>query len=188
MPFSLPHPYVGGPLADALKLDDPQKFLKQLEDRMDSIQANFEELTTAFPANADGVGASPFPTTTLHTTTATTSGPTTTSGTYATLAQMTVTATFSGSPCIIFFTGNFSHSVAGQFIAIKPQLDGVDVTGTVIRAVDAPAVNYSFTLAGIWPVTPSQGSHTIDIKWATGAATATGHTDRRKLLILELRT
>ena len=136
--------------------------------------------TSHFSSNAVSV---------IHTGVATTSSPTTTSGTYATIAQMTVTADFGGNPCIVLFQGTFEHSVDAATITIGPFLEASAFTGIgdEERFIHQNDANFRAQMSFIWTVTPAAGSKTIDVRWKTSESTATAYLTQRQLIILEMR-
>lgn len=170
--------------------NDSQAFMQALA----AIQRDLDALAQTFPIHAglirDGaVGTTQLAAnaaTKLHTTTATTSSPTTTSAVAATLAEMTITADFGGNPILVMFSGDFTHSTAGNWILVELFDAGVSVATTPRGANDASA-NYQHTMTVTHGYTPAAGSRTLDIRWSTAGATATATLTRRNLSILELR-
>lgn len=117
-------------------------------------------------------------------TTATTSGPTTTSGTFVDLPEMTITFTLTViTNVLVWFSGMFSHTTLGQQIAIGVVLDGGGaVLIAAINAKNPPNNgemingNYMFPNVGV-------GTHTIKIQWSTQAATASNVSTVRYMTI-----
>jgi hypothetical protein len=124
----------------------------------------------------------------------TTSGPTTTSGSFVTIPEMTLTANFSGGPVICWFLGNFQSSTTPtSYLDTAILLDGGypdgshDWTLTAIPAgITTSGGTVVFPFARTDVFTPSAGSHTISMTWLTGGGTATTYGQRRSLMILQL--
>ena len=122
---------------------------------------------------------------TIHTTTATTSGPTTTSNAdpfTATIPEMSVTADFSTHMLLIFFSITVINS--GTNINRVAFYDNSTEIGNSRRQVNT-AVNAEIsTMAVYTPV--SSGSRTISAKWNNNGGTTTGQGLQRELFIVEL--
>lgn len=59
MTLLLPEPYVGGPLVDRFATDDPGKLEKQLRERFDQLQSNFDAVALQFPMGAENLSVLP---------------------------------------------------------------------------------------------------------------------------------
>lgn len=187
MAVPLPDPYV------VPSGNDSAALLEGLQ----RVQRDLDALAQAFPIHAglvrDGaVGTTQLAAnaaTKLHTTTASTDGPTqtnTTSATATVLSEMTVTADFGGNPVLIIFTGQFSSDTANTFVAVE-LFDAGTAVATALRAPNPSAANEHFEISLTHGYTPATGSRTLQIRWWTGAGTATSLSTRRNLAILELR-
>lgn len=115
-----------------------------------------------------------------------TNGPTTTSGTYVDLTDMSITMITNDSPVEIIFTGTFSHSTAGPRVNVILDIDGTDKTASGRRTESAVA-DGTFGLSLNWLENLSAGSHTFKIQWLTTAATATAYGIERVLTVKELK-
>ena len=118
----------------------------------------------------------------------TTSAPTIASGTYATLAEMSVTLTTVGGPLLVYFDCVWYGDAANREVTFGVALDGAaevhdrpqfDATGAVFRN---SALVHLFT--GV-----SAASHTITGRWkrSSGAGTITANTTQRALYVVELK-
>lgn len=113
-----------------------------------------------------------------------TSGPTTTSGTPAQLAEMTVTMTTVGGHLIAWFDAVLTNSSATNNTWLQPYLDGV--AGPAASTVLKEGTNFG-TVAGcaVWSGV-SAGSHTVAIYWWIDGGTGTANGVRRQLTVMNL--
>jgi hypothetical protein len=118
-----------------------------------------------------------------------TSDPTTTSGTYATINQMTLTLTglTIGSILEVQFTGQFYHGTPATISDFRLALDTTGIAASV-RSINAPGSNYYFEVVLHRIITVTATSHQIDVQWKTAAATLTAAGTNRTLVVKELRT
>ena len=114
------------------------------------------------------------------------SGPTTTSTSYADLTDMSVTLTTTGGDLLCFFAGSVSESGLANAIIVAFSLDAAAEVGEI--AWNAPGANYIEPIVGLWRFTGvSAASHTVKVRWKVDAGTATAQTTRRYLLVVELK-
>lgn len=107
-----------------------------------------------------------------------TSNPTTTSGSYATIPEMTVTGTFHGNPVLVIFTGSFSISTISTTLQTTGEVslfrDGVQIspgTGFFLMtglntSNSAPTSGAGAPIAIAFVDLPAAGSHTYTAAWA----------------------
>jgi hypothetical protein len=115
-----------------------------------------------------------------------TSGPTTTSGSYVDLTDMSVTLTTTGGDLLVWFSSAVTHTTGGQYIFLGLQLDAGGMVAD--RNIQAPAAGYAAVISTFHRFTGvSAGSHTVKGRWLTQSATATANTTQRGLLVLELK-
>lgn len=119
-----------------------------------------------------------------YVTTATTAGPTTTSGTLVDLAQMSLSFTTAGGYLIIGFSGTFASSSAGATVAADLVINGSPIQRR--EGVSATA-NATFCLSHAFLTSVGAASIGIKIQWLTTAGTATANGVERMLYALELR-
>lgn len=114
----------------------------------------------------------------------TTSGPTTTSASYATLEEMTVTLTTTGGQLECVFEGTFLHSTPAASVFVCFRLDSGSNTAErqfhAVAAAHAQVRTTHHTFTGV-----SAGSHTVIVRWLTSAATATAVGVERSLRVRE---
>lgn len=106
---------------------------------------------------------------------------TTTSFTPSTLDTLTTgSREWSGRPVLVLWSVQVSHSVSGSVIVTTCTLDGTAQGNSWGHNASGSnqAVMTAFAL-----LTPSPGSHTVDIRWYTSAATAT--VNNRSMLVVE---
>lgn len=111
-----------------------------------------------------------------------TSGPTTSSTTYAVIPEMTQTLTFHGNPVLLLFTMSFSQAAGnGAFAIFK---DGVQLS----QDYSIGTANATLLVAISYIDTPTAASHTYDIRWkvAVNTYTFTAVGTARRFQILEL--
>lgn len=124
-----------------------------------------------------------------------TNNPTTTSGTFAVIPQMTITMTTQGSVVLVEFSGTFNVQNNDSF-NIQVFSDGVAVTGTMRHvefhgasgllglapgSIDGLPVSVQALITGL-----SEASHTFDVRWEADAGTARARTTERKIIVMEL--
>lgn len=123
-----------------------------------------------------------------------TSAPTTTSGTFAVIAEMTVTITTQGGDVQVTFNGDFNVQNGDSF-DIAVFTDTVEQTGTRrhveffggsllgLTPANIPGIPLSLTafVTGL-----AAGSHTFDVRWARTAGTARAFTTQRNIQALEV--
>ena len=114
-----------------------------------------------------------------------TSSPSTSSGTLALIPEMTRTLTTSGGPVLVFFSGVFEGSASGQFIQVEMFIDTADYGFGSGWTVSASGHRSAVSL--LFPITPSSGSHTFEVKWASFGGTAIAYSAWRSLSVLELK-
>lgn len=125
--------------------------------------------------------------------TATTSAPTTTSATYVTIPEMTVTLTSHGGSLMCRFLGAFNVQSNDDF-TLAIFLDGVEVT-----ASDQRVSFFGGSILGLTPaqinsgpgscvalVSASAASHTITARWKVAAGTARAILTQRQLIVHEI--
>ena len=119
--------------------------------------------------------------------TATTSDPTTASGTYATLAEMSASLTTQASGQLLcHFDGSFYADAAAREVVVAFALDGAAEVHEVVLdlglSITPLAAMHLFT--GL-----SAAAHTVTVRWKRGSAagTITNYGTRRYLLLLELK-
>lgn len=113
-----------------------------------------------------------------------TSSPTTTSASYADLAQMAITLTTTGGDLRCKFAGAFAHSDATKSAVVALALDGG--TETFAFSIGAPAANKPFMVTTMGRFTGvSAGSHTVKVRWLTDGATLTANGTDRYLEVSE---
>lgn len=111
---------------------------------------------------------------------------TTTSGSYADLAEMSVTLTTTGGDLLVFFLGAFAHSTLGAATVTALKLDAAAEVGAF--SLNANVATYTFLMANIRRFTGvSAASHTVKVRWLTNAATASANGSDRYLLVVELK-
>jgi hypothetical protein len=115
--------------------------------------------------------------------TGSTSGPTTTSASYADLANMSVTLTAVGGDLVCHFSGSFFNTNAFN-ADIGLSLDGA--AEVAVRTVSlaagslASVVAITYVFAGV-----SAASHTVKVRWKTGGGTLTALGTQRDLTVWE---
>lgn len=114
-----------------------------------------------------------------------TSGPTTDSGSYADLEEMSCTIAGTGGDIEAEFSGLFTHSVNGNWVAIGFSLDGGAEEFTQLVHIPSAGLNVPVSLIGRWQT--GVGSHTVKVRWCTQAATATAYATSRVLRVKELK-
>jgi hypothetical protein len=145
--------------------------------------------TSGEPARADHVHNAPGRVVQSFTSTASTSGPTTTSTTFAAaIPEMTTSFTpLSASNNIkVDFSGYFTHGTNNASTRIALFVDGVAVTGAERRLQVGTSAPREVTLALSWDMTLSVAAHTIEIRWSTSSGTLTGNGLNRGLRIEEI--
>lgn len=112
--------------------------------------------------------------------------PTTTSASYADLADMSVTLSTTGGDLMVWFTGTFTHSTPSNSITVAISLDGAAEVGPMNTY--PPIANYQQNVAVVYRFSaPSTASHTIKVRWATSGATATAVSTLRQLFVMEVK-
>lgn len=107
---------------------------------------------------------------------------TTASSTFAAMTGLTTgTRAWSGRPVLVAWSAELFHSVSGGFVSTLCALDGT-VRG-VPAGINAPAASTTANVAAFALLTPSAGSHTLDIRWATNTATASAA--NRTMIVVE---
>ena len=120
-----------------------------------------------------------------------TSGPTTTSGTFSLLPEMTITANTNGGDVLLMFQGAFNLQINDDLI-ISPFVDSVEISTThrirlaivagILSSVEVTMVGSINVLAtGL-----SAGSHTFDIRWLASGGTARAYLTQRVFNIVEV--
>lgn len=116
----------------------------------------------------------------------TTSGPTTASGSNATIPEMTITRTTAGGDLLVVYVSSFAHSTVGASVTHNLKLDAganaFDITQNAIAANNYQQIVTADLFTGV-----SAASHTVVAQWNTSAATATAHTTNRRLIWIELK-
>lgn len=141
------------------------------------IQFNFDRIALAI-----GDGTLILPTLTQYPGVA--GGPTTTSSTYATVTNLTVTKTFRARPVLVAWTIAMSHSVNAANVATQAFVDGAAVSKEYPQQLVTAGANE--LAVGMAVFTPTAASHTLDIRWkTTSAGTLTGNSDSRVMIVLE---
>lgn len=143
-------------------------------------------LSSADKTKLDGLGA-----TAAAVINGSTSDPTTTSGTFAVIPEMTITQTMSGKVFVTFSCTVEVQSDDDWDAAIF--LDGAEVTGTRRNAdffggsllgltparIDGFPLHLQALLTGV-----STGSHTVDVRWRANAGTARATGTERNLILV----
>jgi hypothetical protein len=98
---------------------------------------------------------------------------------------MTVTLTTTGGDLLCWFSGTFSHSGTAVGIFLSMALDGVLIPGTErTLSVATAAYVHPLTVSGL-ATGVSAGSHTVTVRYATNAGTATANSNERSLVVME---
>lgn len=116
----------------------------------------------------------------------TTSGPTTSSGGYVLLPEMSVTITTKGNPVLILFVTEGLNTVAIAGASFILKIDSSFPSSVDTRMI-SPGASTVVSTTMVYLDTPLPGSHTYQIWWAVingGQATSSGLS--RSLLALEL--
>lgn len=115
----------------------------------------------------------------------TTSAPTTSSGTPATIPEMTKTITTRGGNLLAIFQGQFFHSALAGSATLGFTLDGGAQVAT--SSWQDPVSNDSAILViKHLFVNVAPGSHTVLVQWATSGAMLTAATTLRELTLIEM--
>lgn len=124
-----------------------------------------------------------------------TSSPTTTSGTFATLSEMTVTLTTTGGPVMVSFNGTFSLQ-SGDDFDISIFVDGSEQAASRRRQQMTGASGLLGLLPGsmggapgtteAWVTGLSAGSHTFTLRWRANAGTGRAYLTQRQLICREM--
>lgn len=140
-----------------------------IADRPD-LQRNFDALRELLPSVEQHAGVA--------------GAPTTTSGTYAVLADLTATRAFTGRPVLVAWVAALRHSAAAANVATQAFLDGVAVSKEFAQQLVTAGANE--LAVGMAVFTPTVGSHTVDIRWkTTSAGTLTSDSDSRTMVVIE---
>lgn len=121
----------------------------------------------------------------------TTSGPTIASGTFATIAEMSVKGNFSGVPVRVSFAGVFYNGTVNDELTVKVQVDGANPTGISDPGmlINMPIANngVSVALNLVLPSTAA-GFHTVTIAWArsNGSGTWNATQLKRQMVVEEI--
>lgn len=123
----------------------------------------------------------------------TTPGPTTASGIFAVLAEMTITMTVDSGRVSVVFNGSF-RSTDNDEVEVALFDNGVLVTGTTQAAdyVDSDgALDPNGSFGGVMATSAvidyaSSASHTYTVQWRAPGGTARAKTTYRKLTVTEL--
>jgi hypothetical protein len=114
------------------------------------------------------------------------SGPTTTSGLFVDMTDMSVTLTTVGGDLLVWFDGSFSQSTSGQGVFVGLRLDsGSDVAG--VRH------NFQHTSQDVFIGTHHRftgvaaGSHTVKARWSVSGGQGTATSTERHLTVLEVK-
>lgn len=123
-----------------------------------------------------------------------TNAPTTTSGSFVVIPEMTVTLTFQGGTAFVNFSGSFNIQNNDQWnFAIF--VDGVEAPGTrrLMHAIMSTAL---LGATGQFPgieasvshlaTNLSPGTHTFDVRWAVVGGTARANSTNRKIIAMEV--
>ena len=120
----------------------------------------------------------------------TTSGPTTTSDSFADLAEMSATLTTTGGDLLVWFVSSMHNaSSAGQSAEICFQLDSESVVGTLGVHLSKATGSEDDVVSNFYRfAAPSAASHTVDVQWRRvgGAGTQTARTTQRHILMMEV--
>ena len=114
-----------------------------------------------------------------------TSGPTTTSSSYADLAEMSVTLTTTGGDLLVDFDAGAYASTGGLTATFAISLDGASEVhirdyNLGSSAVTPLSLHHRFTSV-------SAASHTVKIRWKTSGGTITAFGTQRSLRVVELK-
>jgi hypothetical protein len=115
-----------------------------------------------------------------------TGSPTTTSGTDATIAEMTLSVTSTGGIWIIDFSGIFRHSDTTNNSTVMIRIDGAE-KGQSYRDFVAMASGKNISIHTMWMGAIPAGSATITVSWSTGGGTLTAYSTKRQLRAFELK-
>jgi hypothetical protein len=120
--------------------------------------------------------------------TPTTSGPTTASGTYATIPEMTQTVTTKGNKVALFFSIVLASSVVGYTYAIAFFRDGVMIGPEFDGGNTMTSSNFlQLPFVAIFIDTgASAASHTFDVRWKATAGTVVSVGTQRTFQVVEL--
>lgn len=124
----------------------------------------------------------------------TTNAPTTTSGSFVVIPEMTVTLNFQGGTAYVDFSGSFNMQNNDQWnYAIF--VDGVEAPGTrrlmhVIMSTALLGTTGSFpgieSSVSHLATNLSPGSHTFDVRWQVLGGTARANSTNRKIIAMEV--
>lgn len=120
--------------------------------------------------------------------TASTSTPTQTLNTYATIAEMDVTISnlTIGSIIVARFKGDFYHATPGTQAYFGLSVDGAAEIEESFPNTPASNAIFQVYLETVFVATAT--SHNVKARWKTGAATLNGFGTARKLRVFEFRT
>lgn len=163
----------GGDIVYAASANTPARLAKGSDGQFLTLASGIPAWVTATPAGQSSV------------TSGSTSGPTTSSATPATLAEMTKTITTTGHNVLCVFSGTFAHSSLSGLCQLSFRIDAGTAVGTVVQA--EMVANNDFVVTMAWLFTSvSAASHTFDVVWSTGGATLTALGALRQLIVQEL--
>lgn len=116
----------------------------------------------------------------------TTANPTTTSGIYVDLPEMTVTLTTAGGDLLVWCNGAFLHNTLSATTTLALSLDGA--AEVAIREFSEMVANNIFQMVCMHRFTGvSAASHTVKGRWQTGAGQATARSTERSILVMEVK-
>lgn len=127
-----------------------------------------------------------------------TSGPTTTSGTFVLMPEMTLTVLCTSRPLAVAFSGSFmidASLTSGDSVELAIYVDGVQQAQTIRRESSDPSLSALVNVATIRSLSCaalvtglSVGNHTVECRWrrpgSTGAARC--YTTQRSLIATEV--
>jgi hypothetical protein len=115
-----------------------------------------------------------------------TSNPTTSSGSFVDMTDMTVSGTFAGGVVLVWIFAAVSNSTAGAYVQLGLQLDaGADA----LLALQMSAIANALGVISAFAFLGNQsGAHTIKGRWATfSGGTATANGTSRRMLVVEVK-
>ncbi len=114
------------------------------------------------------------------------SSPTTTSGTYVDMTDMSVTLTTTGGDLLVWFAGTIQNSTSGQGVKAALSLDGAaEVNGATFVTA---AANQQASLALVHRfAAPSSASHTVKVRWFVSGGTGTAVGTDRSVVMQEVK-
>lgn len=113
-----------------------------------------------------------------------TSNPTTTSGTYVDMTDMSVTLTTTGGDLVVWFSGTIQNSTSGQGVKVALSLDGAAEVGAGTFVTAAASQQAVIALVHRFAA-PSAASHTVKVRWFVSGGTGTAVGIDRELIVQE---